>query len=246
VNAPEFEIYSFEEIPSQDNVLIETFPSIGLSAAIAGLYLVENLKLREIAAISSAHFPSVSIVSAHKPQFPARICGRENARVMVCVSEFTIPAELHMELARSILSWSQKQKCSLVISSFGIPIDNGQGDQDAGVRGVGSTKHAGDKLKNAGVSPFESGVVTGLAAALLNEGRIKNVDVASLVLHVDPEIPDTYAASAILKTIDKLIPEIHIDLTLLDEDARQIENRLKTLRRETVERNRDARSSTYA
>jgi len=245
VDATEFEIYSFEGIVGSGSVVIEAFPGMGLSAAIAGFYVVENLKLHEIAAISSAQFPTISIISRYKPEFPARIYGRENAKVMVCVSEFTIPAELHLQLARSILSWSQKQKCSLVISSSGIPIGNGQSHQNPEVRGVGSTEQTRDKLKAAGIRLFESGVVTGLAAALLNEGRLNNIDVAGLVLHVDPEIPDTYAASAILKTIDKLLPESHIDLSLLDEDAQQIENRLKALRREAVEGNREAHSSTY-
>jgi uncharacterized protein len=245
VNASEFEIYSFEDIVSPGSVVIEAFPSMGLSAAIAGFYIVANLKLHEIAAINSAHFPSISIISAHKPEFPARIYGRENARVAVCVSEFTIPAELHLQLARSILSWSQKQKCSLVISASGIPIDNGQRRGDLEVRGAGSNEQTRDKLKNAGVSLFESGVVTGLAAALVNEGRLNNIDVAGLILDVDPEIPDTRAASALLKTIEKLMPESRIDLALLDQDAQKVENRLKTLRREATERNHDAWSSTY-
>ena len=238
----ELEIYSLEETKPVGGVVIEAFPSIGISATIAGLYIVGVLKLHEIAAISSAHFPPISVVSGNKPEFPARIYGREGVRVMVCISEFAMPAELHVQLARSILSWSQTQKCSLVISSSGTPIS--KSPRNGEVRGVGSNEQTRQKLKNTGISLFESGVVSGLSAALLNEGRLNNVDVVALVLDVDPEIIDTTAASAILKAIRKLLPDDHIDGTLPDQDAQRIENRLKALRQEQTE-NPDSHSSTY-
>ena len=239
----ELEIRSLEETDT-GGVVIEAFPGIGISATIAGLYIVGALKLHEIAAISSAHFPPISVVSANKPEFPARIYGREGVRVMVCISEFAMPTGLHMQLARSILLWSQTQKCSLVISSSGTPIS--KSPLTGEVRGVGSNEQTRQKLKNAGISLFESGVVSGLSAALLNEGRLNHVDVAALVLGVDPEIVDTRAASAILKAIGKLLPDDHIDGTLPDQDAERIENRLKSLRRETSDQDPDSPSSTYA
>lgn len=245
MNSAEVEIRSIEGIDGSGSIMIDAFPSIGLSAAIAGLCVVEDLKLHEIAAISSLQFPSVSVVSKRKPEFPARIYGSELAKVMVCVSEFTIPADIHAQLARSIVSWSQKQKCSMIISSSGIPIDQGSGHERAQLRGVGSNEQTRNKLVKAGITLFEVGVVSGLAAALLNEGRLNNVDVVGLVLEIDPEIPDTIAAAAILKAIDKLLPEKSINVTALEHSTQQIENRFKTMRREEEERNRDAHPSTY-
>ena len=239
----ELEIRSLEQAHIVDGVVIEAFPSMGISATIAGLYIVGALKLHEIAAISSAHFPPISVVSANKPEFPARIYGREGVRVMVCISEFAMPAGLHMQLAKSILSWSQTQKCSLVISSSGTPLS--KSSRNGEVRGVGSNEQTRQKLKNAGISLFESGVVSGLSAALLNEGRLNNVDVVALVLDVDPEVIDTRAASGILKAIGKLLPDDHIDGTLPDQDAQRIENRLKALRQEQTEQDPDSHSSTY-
>jgi len=97
-------------------VLIEGFPNIGLASAIASTYIVGSLKLTQIAAIDSTRFPSVSIISAEKPEFPARIYASAEHKIGVCLSEFTIPTDLNASLARVILSWSHEQKCSLVIS----------------------------------------------------------------------------------------------------------------------------------
>ena len=228
--------------------MIEGFPSVGLASAIAGTYIVGCLKLDQIAAIDSARFPSVSIISAEKPEFPARIYASEEHKIAVCLSEFTMPPDLDVSVARSILSWSREGKCSLVISSCGLPAtehDN-QKRRDTVIFGVGSNEHTRLKLKNAGVSLMDSGLVPGITGALLNEGRLSNINVAGLIFELHPEIPDARVVAGIVETITKLMPQLHLDLAPLLQDVNKVENRLKTMTQQTSELNTSARPSPYA
>ena len=227
--SPTIEIRTFKKLDLSGGVLIESFPSIGLASAIAGTFIVKSLKLNQIAAIDSTRFPSVSVISAEKPEFPARIYASADPKVAVCLSEFTIPVDLDIYVAKSILSWSREEKCSLVISSCGMPMTE-QDDQkrDPVISGVGSNEHTRLRLKSAGINLLDSGVVPGITGALLNEGRLSNFDVVGLLFEIYPEVPDARAVAGIVEAIAKLLPELRLDVTLLNLEAEKIENMLKT------------------
>jgi len=225
--------------------VIEGFPSVGLASAIASTYIVGFLKLDQIAAIDSARFPSVSIISAEKPEFPARIYASEEHKIAVCLSEFTMPRDLDVSIAKSILSWSREEKCSLVISSCGLPVTE-HDNQDTVIFGVGSNEHTRLKLKSAGITPMDSGLVPGITGALLNEGKLSNINVVGLLFELHPEIPDARVVAGIVETITKLMPQLHLDLTPLLQDVNKIENRLKTMTQQTSELNTIPRPSPYA
>lgn len=245
--SPTIEIRTFKELDLSGGVLIESFPSIGLASAMAGTYIVKSLKLNQIAAIDSTRFPSVSIISAKKPEFPARIYASADQKIAVCLSEFTIPADLDIYLARSILSWCHEEKCSLVISSCGMPMteQDDQKRQDPAISGVGSNEHTRLKLKNVGISLLESGVVPGITGALLNEGKLSNIDVVGLLFKVYPEIPDAKAVAGIVEAIAKLLPQLHLPVTSLYQEAEKMENMLRT-RQHSDEPDPSLRPSPYA
>src|SRR5208282_4855556 len=166
----------------------------------------------------------------------------------VCLSEFTMPPDLDVSVARSILSWSREGKCSLVISSCGLPAtehDN-QKRRDTVIFGVGSNEHTRLKLKNSGISLMQSGLVPGITGALLNEGKLSNINVAGLLFELHPEIPDARAVVAIVEAITNLIPQLHLDLMPLNHDVEKIENQLKTITQQTSELNTSLRPSPYA
>jgi len=76
------------------------------------------------------------------------------------------------------------------------------------------------------------GMIAGVAGTLLNEGRWAEFDVICLVARARPEIPDARAAARIIETLDKLIPDMQVDVKPLYEEAERIEERLKLLRKQ--------------
>jgi len=240
------EIRPYKKLDLSGAVLIEGFPSTGLTSAIAGTYIVRSLNLTQIAAIDSTRFPSVSVISAENPEFPARIYASAEHKIAVCLSEFTLPADLHVSIARAILSWSRDEKCSLVISCCGMATDfDDKRSQDRVICGVGSNEQMKLKLKHAGIGLMRSGVVPGVTGALLNEGKLSGISVAGLLFELSPEMPDARAVMEIVETITKLVPKLHLDLTPLYQDAAKIENQLKIMTRQTGEISASSRPSPY-
>jgi uncharacterized protein len=233
VQMPVVEVRPFKRVDLKGGVVIEGFPSVGLVATIAATYLISSLKLDQIAAMDSAWFPPVSMIYAQKPKFPARIYARAQDKIAVCLSEFTPSVYLDRFIARSILSWTREQKCSMVISPCGVPIleDHGRKRPETlMIHGVGATEAARKRLREADIHLLEFGAVPGVSGALLNEGRWNNFEVIALLVEAYQEIPDARAAAAAVEAIDRILPQIELDVSPLYDEAERIEARLKAIR----------------
>lgn len=227
------EINEFKKMRLNGATVIDGFPSISLINTIAANYLVATLDLDQIAALDSDMFPAVSMIYASKPKFPARIYASENFKIVVFLSEFRISPDLYRPLAKTLLDWAKNESCSLVISPVEWPMEFFKmAEEDLVVQGVGSTDRARNRLTSNGIKQLRFGMIPGISGLLLNEGRWANFDTISLVVPVHPEIPDVKAAVKVVEVIDKLIPEIEIDISSLYQEAEKITERIKALRRQ--------------
>lgn len=212
--------------------VIDGFPSVGLVNTIAANYLVATLDLDQIAALDSDRFPAVSMIYANKPKFPARVYASEKLKTVVFLSEFRILPFLYRPLAKTLLNWAKEQKCSLIISPLGYPVELLSIEKDLDVMGVGSTEKARQKLISNDIKQLSIGIIPGISGLLLNEGRWANFDVISLVIPMQPDIPEVKAAVKAVEIIDKLIPEIRVDIVPLQKEAERIAERIKILRKQ--------------
>jgi len=233
IQTPIVEIRPFKQIDLSGGVVIESFPSVGLVTTIVGTYLISYLHLDQIAAIDSAWFPPISMIYAGKPKFPGRIYASTEHKIAVCLSEFTPLPYLDRFIAKAILAWAREQKCSLVISPCGVPMleERTLGRPETLlIYGVGTTDLARQKLVDSGIHALEFGVVPGISGALLNEGRWNDFDTIALLVEAYHGIPDAKAAAGVAEAIDKLLPQLKLDVSPLYHETEQIERRLKTLR----------------
>jgi len=232
-------VYEFKDVDVTGATVIEGFPTVGLVSSIAANYLIGVLHMDQIAALDSPDFPPVSMVYAFKPKFPARIYVNEGKNTLVVIiSEFTPSPYVARGLAETIFKWSIEKKCKLIISPEGLAREYGKATSDT-VFGIGSTDNSRKLLKSIEVPLLETGIITGVSGSLLNLGRIFNYDVISLLIEVvmeereeGPMKPDAKAAAKIIETIDKLLPEIDIDVTPLYEEYERIESNLRTYRKQ--------------
>jgi uncharacterized protein len=224
----EIKVYKYKDMDLEGATIIEGFPTVGLVSSIAANYLIGALALDQITALDSHAFPPVSMVYASKPKFPARIYADAQWKVAVFLSEFTPSPQLARPLAHTILMWAKENKCSMIVTSEGLPVGHKKGEIH--VYAVGSTPHARELCKKNGIPQLETGIITGVTGVLLNEGRIRGFDIISLLVEVVPDMPDARAAAKIVEAIDRLLPQISIDVTPLYREAETIEGRIRVLR----------------
>ncbi len=243
----DIEIYELKKMDLRGATVIDGFPSVGLVSSIVANYLINTLNLTQIGIMDSIYFPTVSLVRDGMPHNPVRIYAGEKVggeektadQLVVFISEFQPPPNLVKPIAGAMLDWAQDQRCKMLVSPEGLVIDTESIEMSAderaniGVYGVGSTDWMTEELKKSGVAEFTEGVITGVAGVLLNEGKRRDFNVATVLAEAHPDYPDARAAARVMEYIDKLLLHIDLDVTPLYQEAERIESQLKTIHRQT-------------
>ncbi|MDC8451347.1 MAG: PAC2 family protein [Candidatus Nitrosotalea sp.] len=220
------EVFVREVIPIdvKGGYLIDGFPYTGLANAIATESLVNTTSQFELAGVlDSELFPPISIVREEVPNFPARILVNKNLKVAVFSSYLTPHESIHRDVARAMLNWASEHKCAFIISSSAI-----KSDEDAPfVIGVGSTDAAKKKLREVDIPVLKNGTIPGIPGILLNEGMISNINVIVLLCKARDSGPDFKAGADICMAMSKLVPGASCNLSLLLDEAKNIEQNLK-------------------
>ena len=93
----------------ENGIVINGFPSTGLTSAIATESLINTTEFELGAIIDSDRFPPISIIKNGLPNYPTRIFVNNNLKVAVFSSYLTLDVSLHKTAARLILNWSKEK-----------------------------------------------------------------------------------------------------------------------------------------
>ena len=227
----EVEIIDFEDMDLKGATVIAGFPSIGLVSTIVANYVIDALGLKQIGALNSPHFPTLSVVHTGEPLSPVRIYGgllANNAKLVVFVSEFKPKPNLINSLSNAIMKWVGEKECSLLISPEGMVVEgkSGEGEKAADAYAIGSTDNARNKLREKKILEFKNGIIAGVSGVLLNKGKQDKIDVISILAEAHPNYPDARAAASALTVIASVM-DVEINVVPLFDEAERIEKQLQ-------------------
>jgi uncharacterized protein len=227
----DIEIIDFEDIDLHNATVIAGFPSIGLVSTIVANYLIDAIGLRQVGALNSPHFPTLSVVHTGEPLSPVRIYGgtlETGEKIAVFVSEFKPKPNLINALSNAILKWAQQKKCKLLISPEGMVVEgkSSGGENVVDAYAIGSTENARKTLQAKNIPQFKNGIIAGVSGVLLNKGKQENFDVISILSEAHPNFPDARAAASAINVIATVVG-VDINVGPLYEEAERIEKQLK-------------------
>ena len=238
------EVRKFKDVDLRGATVMAAVPSVGLVSTIAATYMISALRMDQVVAFDSEDFPPLSMVYAHKPKFPVRIYAVPGGKLACFISEVPLPARVHREVARTLIEWSRGQGAARILCLEGLPrVQEAEGDVE--VWAVGSTETANAAIEAASIPYLETGIVSGVAGVLLNEGRWAKYDVVALLGEARPYLPDAHAAAKLVQTADRLLPEVEIDLAPLLDQAKELETHLQTLKEQAKPVSPEVPSSLY-
>jgi len=226
------EVRTLKEVDLKGGTVVAAFPSVGLVSTISATYLIQMLPVDQVCALESEDFPSVSMIYASKPKFPARVYASAKHKLAIFVCEMPLPTRIHRAVAYALLDWAKAHECKQIISLEGLPMEGDGAPGSPAVWGVGSTDRAREELAKHKVAQLETGMIAGVAGILLNEGRWRNSDVIALLAEARPDLPDAHAAVSLVNVLDKLLEDIEVDLGPLQKQAKQLEEFLQRLKQQ--------------
>ena len=226
----DIDIRKFKDVDLKGGTILAAVPSVGLVSTIAATYIVSGLKMDQIMALDSEEFPPLSMVYAHKPKFPVRVYANPNKKVACFLSEVPLPGKSHRPLARALLDWAKAEGAQRIICLEGLPLAQEASEAEIDVWAVGSIDSANEAIEKAALGYLETGIVSGVAGVLLNEGRWADYEVIALLGEARPYLPDAHAAAKLVYATDRLLEGVDIDLAPLLEQAKQLETHLQALK----------------
>jgi len=235
--SPKIRVRELKPLNLEGGYLIDGFPSVGFSSAIATESMIHTSQFELAGVIDSESFPPISIVKNGEPNFPTRIFVNENLKVGIFLSFLTLDQSLHRVTAKTMLKWAKEHKIGLIVSSVAIKTPDGNEE----MMGIGSTDAARVKIKEAGLKVLEHGTIPGIPGTLLNEGRMFEQDVIVIVFHTNGEGPDFKSSAQLCMAMSKLIPGATCDIPSLQKEAEKAEITIK----ETQEESKHLKDSMY-
>ncbi len=225
------EIRTIKEVDLKGGTIVAAFPSIGLVSIISATYLLQRLSVDQVCALESEDFPSVSMVYAKKPKFPARVYASAVHKLAIFICEVPLLPRVHRSVAYTLLGWARAHGIRQIVTLEGLPAGpDAPATGEPKVWGVGSTDEARAELDKVKIEQLETGMIAGVSGVLLNEGRWRKVDVIALLAEARPDIPDAGAAVSLVRTLDQLLTNVDVDLTPLKEQAKALEEYLQRLK----------------
>jgi uncharacterized protein len=237
MTSSEIIIKELKEFNLEEGYLIDGFPSVGFSSAIATESMIQTSKFELGGIIDSKNFPPISVIKEGKPNYPSRIFINEDLKVGVFSSYLNLDQSLHRQVSESMLEWSKKHKIKLIVSSVAVKSDK----EDSQMMGVGSTDSARKKIEEAGLKVLDHGTIPGIPGMLLNEGSITNQDVIVIIFNTTGKGPDFKSSAELCMTMSKLIPGASCDIPSLQKEAEKAEATIK----ETQEESTHLKDSMY-
>lgn len=230
-------IKELRSINLEGGYLIDGFPSVGFTSAIATESMIQTSQFSLAGIIDSDSFPPISLIKEGKPNYPTRIFVNDDLKVSVFLSYLTLHESLHRSVARTMLKWAKKQKIELIVSSVAVKSLDGV----EGMVAVGNTDSARKKVIESGLKILEYGTIPGIPGMLLNEGSITKQDVIVIIFHSDGTGPDFRSSAELCMGMSQLIPGTSCDIPLLQKEAEKAEQSIK----ETDEESRQLKDSIY-
>jgi uncharacterized protein len=235
--SPKIRIRELKPLNLEGGFLIDGFPSIGFTSAIATESMIHTSQFELAGIIDSESFPPISVIKNGKPNFPTRIFVNEDLKVGIFLSFLTLDQSLHRATAKTMLKWAKEHKIGIIVSSVAIKSPS----NDKEIIGIGSTDIARTKIKEAGLKILDHGTIPGIPGMLLNEGSISKQDVIVIVFHTDGKEPDFKSSAQLCMAISKLIPGASCDIPSLQKEAEKAEIVIK----ETQEESKHLKDSMY-
>ena len=212
---PRIFVKELKPINIEGGYLIDGFPSIGVTSAIATESMIHTSQFELAGIIDSNGFPPVTIIKNGVPNYPTRIFVNTDLKVAVFSSYLMVHYSLHKTIAKIMLGWARRHKCSLVLSSAPVNTPTIDGQVIAAVSN-NVTKEIVEKAK---IPVLQHGTIPGIPSALLNQGMINNQNVVVLLYSSDETKPDFKASTQLCLAMSKIVPGASCDIPMLQKEA---------------------------
>jgi uncharacterized protein (TIGR00162 family) len=228
-------IKEFTKIESDNPVLIEGLPGLGLVGKIAIRYLIKQLNAKKFAYLYSPHFPFFLLVN--KKGNVRLLRGTfyfwknkegKNDLILFTGDSQSQTIEGQYEIADRMLDFSQKHHVKTIATIGGYRME---AKDKPKVYVAATAQDVLDKALHAGAAVSNSGSpIVGTAGLILGLARFKKINALCLLGETRGYLPDPMAARSVLEVLKSTF-NFDVDLTGLTEEIAKAETMVTRLQK---------------
>ncbi|MFP4655312.1 MAG: proteasome assembly chaperone family protein [Methanohalobium sp.] len=214
-----------ESIQSENPVLIEGFPGIGLVGNIASQQIIDKLGMTYKGSIESKYFPPIVVLYEGLVTMPVRIYESEEHNLLLVVSDIPINPSVSYDISKALVNWAKSINVKEIVSMAGITTV--EESEETHVFGAATSNDMLDKIKEH-IEIFRMGTISGISGSVMSECFMSEMPAISLLGSTQTQNPDPRAAAAVLDVLNSLYG-LSINTHELLEQAEKIEAQMQSL-----------------
>lgn len=224
----------------KDALILTAFPTTGSAASIATHFLREELKLELAASIHIKGQGPIVVVQSGIATAPVRVFGgdatcdiklQKRCRdLYIVTTDLVLDPAMMRRVAHLILEKAKADGAHMILALEGVV--RGEGDDTPDLFMAAASPEVLEELQVLEVPTAGQALIGGMTGELLLEASGNGVPVGSLMVQASRRHPDGRAAAALIKVLDKLIPQVKIDPGPLEEQAMKLEKAIKQAQEE--------------
>ncbi|MCY3414559.1 MAG: proteasome assembly chaperone family protein [Candidatus Heimdallarchaeota archaeon] len=198
--------------------LVLGFPTVGMVSSILSDFMINQLNLEVVGAVSLEDNEPVTLIQNGKPVPAIQIFTDKVQKSGITIMSSAIPIEGKFigELSSAIIEWAKKNQISRIITIDGIPAQP-RPDGSQPMYHIGSTDEVLTSLESISTSPLQAGFITGLSGAVILKASKDNFPVVGLLVGANQNLPDFSSAIEVSSVFKELNPDLELDLSILHE-----------------------------
>ncbi|MBI2078670.1 MAG: PAC2 family protein [Euryarchaeota archaeon] len=221
------EIRDYKEMDLDGGTLIVSIPHVGVGNLVVTDFLLEDLAMDQIACLDAEEFPPLAMIRQGKARFPARIHASPATRVALLRSEFALQPAMVRAAATAILGWAREQGIARIIVLDGLRSARTAGQERAYF--ASTSRATREAALAAHVNELHDGVLGGVGATLLLEGRFQGSDVTVLLVEAATPVEEAHAALTFAEALERLVPNLKINRRGLEVELQKLDRSVRTL-----------------
>ena len=209
------QIYEIEKTVLKTPIIFAGFVGAGLVGPLSVGYMIEKLKMKEIAYLRSRHLPPSTVFMQGRLRHPFRLYSNNDGTICAVICEITLPFGLH-DIVNTILDWAEKNGSHEIVILDGVA--SATHDDKAFCAAEDDLCRV---MENNDIKMIPQGFITGVAGGILNECLVRKIQGVTLLVKASDKKPDPLAAATLVDAVNRAY-KMSIDTTELRKKKKRI------------------------
>jgi len=191
------QVYEIKKTILKSPIIFAGFVGAGLVGPLSVGYMIEKLKMKEIAYLRSRHLPPSTVFMQGRLRHPFRLYSNNDGTICAVICEITLPFGLH-DIVNTILDWAEKNGSHEIVILDGVASKTHDGKAFCAAE-----EDLCRVMESNDINMIPQGFITGVAGGLLNECLMRPIQGITLLVKANDKGADPLAAATLLDAVNR-------------------------------------------